>query len=39
VNRSFEFQKGSQLFISRPNETLSVAAMRVSNPHGEFTEW
>src|SRR5438132_284909 len=29
---SFEFQKRSQLFIRMHNETLSVAAMRVSNP-------
>jgi hypothetical protein len=28
----FKFDKRSQLFISTPNETLSVAAMRVSNP-------
>jgi len=29
---SFEFQKRSQLFIRTHNETLSVVAMRVSNP-------
>jgi len=28
----FAFQKRSQLFIGAHNETLSVAAMRVSNP-------
>jgi hypothetical protein len=32
TNRRFEFQKGSQLFIRAHNETLSVAAMRVSDP-------
>jgi hypothetical protein len=31
-NRRFEFQKRSQLFIRVHNETLSVAAMCVSNP-------
>jgi hypothetical protein len=29
---SFEVQKGSQLFLRTHNETLSVVAMRVSNP-------
>jgi hypothetical protein len=28
----FKFQKCGQLFLSANNETLSVAAMRVSNP-------
>ena len=28
----FEFQKRSQFFISAHNETISVPAMRVSNP-------
>ena len=32
ANRCFKFQKRSQLFISAHNETLSVAAMCVSNP-------
>jgi hypothetical protein len=32
ANRRFEFQKSSQLFIRVHDETLSVAAMRVSNP-------
>jgi hypothetical protein len=32
VNRPFQFQKRSQLFIRTHNETLSIAAMRVSNP-------
>jgi hypothetical protein len=31
-SRRFEFHKRSQLFIRVRNETLSVAAMRVSNP-------
>jgi hypothetical protein len=31
-NRHFEFQKRSRLFIRTHNETLSVAAVRVSNP-------
>ena len=31
-NRRFDFQKRGQLFIRVHNETLSVAAMRVSNP-------
>jgi hypothetical protein len=31
-NRRFEFQKRRQLFIRTHNETLSVAAVRVSNP-------
>jgi hypothetical protein len=31
-NRRFEFQKRSQFFIRMHNETVSVAAMRVSNP-------
>jgi hypothetical protein len=30
-NRRFKFHKRSQLFIRADNETLSVAAMRVSN--------
>jgi hypothetical protein len=29
-NRCLEFQKSSQLFIRTHNETLSVAAMRIS---------
>jgi hypothetical protein len=32
TNVPFQFQKRSQLFIRAHNETLSVAAMRVSNP-------
>jgi hypothetical protein len=32
VNRPFQFQKRSPLFIGMHNETLSVAAMRVNNP-------
>jgi hypothetical protein len=32
VNRPFQFNKGSQLFIHTNNETLSIAAMRVHNP-------
>jgi hypothetical protein len=32
ANRRFQFQKRSQLFIRAHNETLSVVAMRVSNP-------
>ena len=32
ANRRFEFQKRRQLFIRTHNETLSVVAMRVSNP-------
>ena len=32
VNRPFQFQKRRQLFIRAHNETLSIAAMRVSNP-------
>jgi hypothetical protein len=32
ANRRFEFQKRRQLFIRMHNETLSVAAMCVSNP-------
>jgi hypothetical protein len=32
ANRRFQFQKRSQLFIRSHNETLPVAAMRVSNP-------
>jgi hypothetical protein len=32
VYRPFQFQKRSQLVIGTHNETLSVAAMRVSNP-------
>jgi hypothetical protein len=31
-NRRFEFQKRSQFFVGVHNETLPVAAMRVSNP-------
>jgi hypothetical protein len=31
-NRGFEFQKSRQLFIRMYNVTLSVAAMRVSDP-------
>ena len=31
-NRRFEFQKRSQFFIGMYNKTLSVVAMRVSNP-------
>jgi hypothetical protein len=31
ANRRFEFEKRAQLFIGVRNETLSVAAMRVSN--------
>jgi hypothetical protein len=31
-NRRFKFQKSSQLFLRTHNETLSVVAMRVSNP-------
>jgi hypothetical protein len=32
VNRRFEFDKPSQLLIRVKNETLPVAAMRISNP-------
>jgi hypothetical protein len=32
ASRHFKFQKRSQLFICVHNETLSVAAVRVSNP-------
>jgi hypothetical protein len=32
ADRRFQFQKRSQLIICTHNETLSVAAMRVSNP-------
>ena len=32
TDRSFQFHKRSQLFIRTHNETLSVVAMRVSNP-------
>ena len=32
MDRRFEFQKRSQLFIRTHNETLSVVAMRVNNP-------
>jgi hypothetical protein len=32
TNRPFQFQKRSELFIRPHNETLSVAAMRVSDP-------
>src|SRR6266550_9084640 len=31
ANRPFQFQKRSQLFIRKHNETLTVVAMRVSN--------
>jgi len=31
LNRRFKFYKRSQLFLGPHNETLSVAAMRVSN--------
>jgi hypothetical protein len=31
-NRRFKFEKRRQLFIRAHNETLSVVAMRVSNP-------
>jgi hypothetical protein len=31
-NRRFKFHKRSQLFIRTHNETLSVVAMRISNP-------
>jgi hypothetical protein len=34
ANRRFKFHKSSQFFIRSRNETLSVAAMRVSNPDG-----
>jgi len=32
VNRPLQFQKRRQLFVSAPNETLSVVATRVRNP-------
>jgi len=32
ASRRFEFQKSRQLFIRVHNESLSVVAMRVSNP-------
>jgi hypothetical protein len=32
VNRPFQFNKRSQLFIGRQNEAPTVAAMRVYNP-------
>jgi hypothetical protein len=32
IHRRFQFQKRGQLFIRTHNETLSVAAMRISNP-------
>jgi hypothetical protein len=32
-NRRFKFQKRSQLFVCTHNETLSVAAMCIRNPH------
>jgi hypothetical protein len=32
TNRPFQFQKRSQLFIRTHNETLSIAAVCVSNP-------
>jgi hypothetical protein len=31
-NRRFKFNESTQLFIGTHNETLSVVAMRVSNP-------
>jgi hypothetical protein len=31
-NRRLQFKKRSQLFIRMHNETLSAAAMRISNP-------
>jgi hypothetical protein len=31
LNRRFQFDKSTQLFISPYNKTLSVAAMRISN--------
>jgi len=31
-DRRFKFQKSSQLFIGTHNNTLTVVAMRVSNP-------
>jgi hypothetical protein len=31
-DRRFQFDKRNQLFIRARNETLSIAAMRVSNP-------
>jgi hypothetical protein len=34
INRRFKFEKRRQLFIGMHNETLSVSAMRVSNPDG-----
>src|SRR5207249_4503445 len=33
TNRPFQFHKRRQLFISLHNKTLSIAAMRVSNPN------
>ncbi|OLA95987.1 MAG: hypothetical protein AUH19_08755 [Verrucomicrobia bacterium 13_2_20CM_55_10] len=38
-NRRFEFPKRGQLFIGVHNETLSVAAMRVSNSVRSFQWW
>jgi hypothetical protein len=32
ANHRFKFEKRAELFIRTHNETLSVAAMRVSNP-------
>jgi len=32
TNRSFQFQKRSQLLIGAHNEALAVVAMRVNNP-------
>jgi hypothetical protein len=32
ANRGFEFDKRRQFFIGPHNETLSVVAMRISNP-------
>ena len=34
MNRRFQFDKSTQLFISPYNETLSVVAMRISNKEG-----
>jgi hypothetical protein len=33
TNRPIQFQKRRQLFVSRHDETPSVTAMRVCNPH------
>jgi len=32
LNRRFDFQKRRQLLIGPQNETLSIVAMRISNP-------